>query len=74
MTDAPVLVVTALGDVTADLVLAELYGRGVPVVRLDPAADLPTTATMSARIDQGFFTGDVTTATRHIDLSRVSSV
>ncbi|WP_181786232.1 ATP-grasp ribosomal peptide maturase [Streptomyces phytophilus] len=74
MTDAPVLVVTALGDVTADLVLAELHGLGVPAVRLDPSADFPHTAHMSARIERGAFTGNVTTATRHLGLSAVRSV
>ncbi|MDX3385359.1 ATP-grasp ribosomal peptide maturase [Streptomyces niveiscabiei] len=74
MTDAPVLVVTALGDVTADLVLDELYGRGVPAVRLDPAADFPHAARMSARLGQGAVTGEVTTKTRRLDLSDVRSV
>lgn len=74
MTDAPVLVVTALGDVTADRVLDELYGRGVPTVRLDPAADFVHTAGMSARLERGVFTGEITTATRHLDLSNVRSV
>lgn len=74
MTETPVLVVTALGDVTADLVLGELYGRGIPAVRLDPAADFCDSATMSARIDGGTFTGEVTTATRRLDLSNVRSV
>ncbi|MDQ8707272.1 ATP-grasp ribosomal peptide maturase [Streptomyces sp. LHD-70] len=74
MTEAPVLVVTALGDVTADLVVEELYGRGVPVVRLDPSADFSCTAELSARIERGAFAGAVTTETRHLDLSRVRSV
>ncbi|WP_411146406.1 ATP-grasp ribosomal peptide maturase [Streptomyces sp. x-80] len=74
MIDTPVLVVTTLGDVTADLVLEELYGRGVPAVRLDPSADFPHTANMSARIEQGAFTGDVITSTRRLDLSGVRSV
>ncbi|MEU6706507.1 ATP-grasp ribosomal peptide maturase [Streptomyces wuyuanensis] len=74
MTDAPVLVVTALGDITADLVLDELCGRGVPVVRLDPGADFPNTASMSARIERGAFTADLTTSTRHLNLSGVRSV
>ncbi|MBT2466545.1 ATP-grasp ribosomal peptide maturase [Streptomyces sp. ISL-66] len=74
MTDAPVLVVTALGDITADLVMGELYGRGVPAVQLDPATDFPHTASMSARIERGAFTGDVITSTRRLDLSAVRSV
>ncbi|GGY27773.1 ATP-grasp ribosomal peptide maturase [Streptomyces xanthochromogenes] len=74
MTETPVLVVTALGDITADLVLAELYGRGVPAVRLDPSADFPSAATMSARVGRGAFTGEVTTSSRTLDLSAVRSV
>ncbi|MFK0217966.1 ATP-grasp ribosomal peptide maturase [Streptomyces vinaceus] len=74
MTDSPVLVITALGDVTADLVLSELYGRGVPAVRLDPAIDFPEPARMSARVGEATLTGDLTTATRHVDLSSVRSV
>lgn len=74
MADAPVLVVTALGDVTADLVLEELYDRGVPAVRLDPSADFPDAAHMSARIEHGVLTGNVTTATRRLDLSSTRSV
>lgn len=37
----PVLAVTSKDDPTADLVVRELYRRGVPVVRLD-SADFPT--------------------------------
>ncbi|MFI6347586.1 MvdC/MvdD family ATP grasp protein [Streptomyces sp. NPDC050560] len=74
MVETPVLVVTALGDVTADLVLKELYGRGVRTVRLDPSVDFPRTADMSARIERGAFTGDITTSTRRLDLAGVRSV
>ncbi|MFC8825554.1 ATP-grasp ribosomal peptide maturase [Streptomyces sp. NPDC057137] len=74
MADSPVLVITALGDLTADLVLRELYGRGVPAVRLDPAIDFAGPARMSARIAEGPFTGDLTTATRRLGLSAVRSV
>ncbi|MDI3386484.1 ATP-grasp ribosomal peptide maturase [Streptomyces sp. B-S-A8] len=74
MREAQILVVTALGDVTADLVVEELYGRGVPVVRLDPSADFSRIAEMSARIERGAFAGAVTTSTRQLDLSRVRSV
>ncbi|MFE7133657.1 ATP-grasp ribosomal peptide maturase [Streptomyces sp. NPDC057638] len=74
MADSPVLVVTALGDVTADLVLDELYGRGVPAVRLDPASDFPETAQVSSRIGGFGPTGTLITATRHLELSSVRSV
>ncbi|WP_327338489.1 ATP-grasp ribosomal peptide maturase [Streptomyces sp. NBC_01324] len=74
MTDSPVLVITALGDVTADLVLSELYGRGVPAVRLDPAVDFPEHARMSVRVGEAPFTGDLSTASRNVGLSAVRSV
>ncbi|MFJ9434121.1 ATP-grasp ribosomal peptide maturase [Streptomyces sp. NPDC101490] len=74
MPDAPVLVITALGDVTADLVLRELYDRGVPVVRLDPAVDLRGGARMSARVGADGLTGILATSTRRIDLAAVRSV
>ncbi len=44
----PVAVVTALDDITADMVIAELNRRGVPVVRFDPA-DLGQDLVVSAR-------------------------
>ncbi|MGW0538471.1 hypothetical protein [Streptomyces sp. NPDC003032] len=56
MTEPPVLVVTSLGDATADLVLGELHARDAPVVRLDPGTDFdadaprPTAAPVSARV------------------------
>lgn len=74
MVASPVLVVTSMGDVTADLVLGELHDRGVPVVRLDPATDFPGTAHMSARLDEHGLTGRLDTATRHAELSAVRSV
>lgn len=74
MTDSPVLVITALGDVTADLVLSELYGRGIPAVQLDPAVDFPEPARMSVRVGAASFTGSLATASRHVELSAVRSV
>lgn len=75
MTDTPpVLVITSLEDVTADLVLNELYGRGVPAVRLDPAVDFPDLACVSARIEGAWLAGHLNTPTRRLDLSAVRSV
>ncbi|MGW1373938.1 ATP-grasp ribosomal peptide maturase [Streptomyces sp. NPDC002446] len=74
MESAPVLAVTSLGDVTADLVLDELYGRGVPVVRLDPGTDFAAGAAMAARFDGRGPHGTLRTATRDLDLSAVRSV
>ncbi|MEU5975872.1 MvdC/MvdD family ATP grasp protein [Streptomyces sp. NPDC047315] len=75
MPDSPtVLVITSLEDVTTDLVLNELYGRGVPVVRLDPAVDFPDLASISAQIEGARLAGDLTTPTRRLDLSAVRSV
>ncbi len=47
-----VLVLTCEQDVTADLVVARLLERSVPVVRLDPA-DLPGRAALSAEYVRG---------------------
>ncbi|MEU6825553.1 ATP-grasp ribosomal peptide maturase [Streptomyces atriruber] len=74
MHESPVLVVTALGDVTADLVLAELHGRGVPVVRLDPGVDFPADARMSVRLTAHGLSGTIRTATRKLILDAVRSV
>ncbi|MGW2634519.1 ATP-grasp ribosomal peptide maturase [Streptomyces chattanoogensis] len=74
MGSSPVLAVTSLGDVTADLVLDELYGRGVPVVRLDPGTDFAADAAMAARFDNHGPHGTLRTATRDLDLSAVRSV
>ncbi|WP_342781550.1 MvdC/MvdD family ATP grasp protein [Streptomyces piniterrae] len=74
MGSSPVLAVTSLGDVTADLVLDELYGRGVPVVRLDPGTDFTAGAVMAARFDSQGPHGTLRTASRDLDLSAVRSV
>lgn len=48
--DAAVLVVTELDDPTADMVIADLNDRQVPVVRFDPA-DFGEGLQMSTRLD-----------------------
>jgi ATP-grasp ribosomal peptide maturase len=74
MGPSPVLAVTALGDVTADLVLKELHERGIPVVQLDPGTDFAADARMSAYLDTTGLTGNIDTATRHVNLNAVRSV
>lgn len=78
MTDAdlrPVMVVTNLEDPTADLVIAELHGRDVPVVRFD-AGDFPATLACSAHIGGGAtrWEGNVRTHTRVAELGAVRSL
>ncbi|MFH8411087.1 ATP-grasp ribosomal peptide maturase [Streptomyces sp. NPDC018019] len=69
----PVLVVTRLDDVTADVVIDHLNRRSVPVIRLDPG-DFPETATLSARLDDDGLSGRLRTASRKVALERVRSV
>jgi ATP-grasp ribosomal peptide maturase len=70
---SPVLVVTQLDDVTADIVIEELGQRGVPVIRLDPA-DFPTAVTVRAQVNGFGITGEVRTPTRTAALHSVRSV
>ncbi|MCX5381140.1 ATP-grasp ribosomal peptide maturase [Streptomyces sp. NBC_00091] len=69
----PVLVVTNLDDPTADLVIDELHGRGVPVVRFD-SGDFPTTLSFAARITPQGIQGSLTTPTRSADLTKIRSM
>ncbi|MDA0565262.1 ATP-grasp ribosomal peptide maturase [Streptomonospora sp. S1-112] len=69
----PVLVVTQPDDATADVVVAELNRRDVPVVRFDPA-EFPHTLTLAARIDGGGLNGSMATATREAELGAVRSL
>ncbi|MFE1731652.1 ATP-grasp ribosomal peptide maturase [Streptomyces bacillaris] len=77
MTDVarPVAVVTNLEDPTADLVVAELHDRGVPVVRFD-SGDFPATLSCSASIggEQTRWGGSVATPTRVAELSAIRSL
>jgi hypothetical protein len=70
MDDArPVLVLTELDDPTADLVIAELGKRHVPVVRLDPG-DFPRHVTFDALIGDGrTWSGRLQTPTRDTPLA-----
>ncbi|MFG2580407.1 ATP-grasp ribosomal peptide maturase [Streptomyces malaysiensis] len=69
----PVLVVTNLDDPTTDLVIGELHGRGVPVVRFD-SGDFPATLSFAANITSEGLTGTLTTPTRTADLAAVRSL
>lgn len=72
--DRPVLVVTDLYDGTADLVITELHGRGVPVVRLDPGA-FPTGVTFSATAGDGIeWAGELRTTTRAADVGGIRAL
>ncbi|ADI10701.1 hypothetical protein SBI_07581 [Streptomyces bingchenggensis BCW-1] len=74
MTDPrPVLVVTNLDDPTTDLVIEELHGRGVPVVRFD-SGDFPATLSFAASITSQGIQGTLCTPSRTVDLSRVRSL
>jgi ATP-grasp ribosomal peptide maturase len=68
-----VLVVTEVDDPTADLVIAELNRRDVPVVRVDPGRDFPGEARFSARLDAIGWTGELVTASRRADIGTVRS-
>ncbi|WP_438487861.1 ATP-grasp ribosomal peptide maturase [Streptomyces sp. S186] len=70
---APVLVVTNLDDPTTDLVIDELHGRGVPVVRFD-SGDFPATLSVAATLTSDGLTGTLTTPSRTADLGRVRSL
>lgn len=53
MDGRPVLVCTEYEDATADLVIAELNRRRVPVLRFDPGRDFPAPMALAARIGGG---------------------
>ncbi|MET8627430.1 ATP-grasp ribosomal peptide maturase [Kitasatospora sp. NPDC004669] len=74
-TDGPVAVVTNLQDPTADLVIAELHDRDVPVVRFD-AGDFPATLSCTARIGGSAqeWEGSVRTPTRLAGLGAIRSL
>ncbi|MFD7505612.1 ATP-grasp ribosomal peptide maturase [Streptomyces sp. NPDC059850] len=69
-----VLVLTNPCDVTADVVLRLLAERRVPVVRLDPGADLHAGASLTVAYRTGDQRGTLRTATRELDTTRIRSV
>jgi ATP-grasp ribosomal peptide maturase len=75
MNKGPVLVVTAVEDITADMVITELNRRSVPVIRLDPS-DVGDDLTMSARfgVAESSPSGRLDTPSRSANLDTVRSV
>ncbi|MCB5909838.1 ATP-grasp ribosomal peptide maturase [Streptomyces pinistramenti] len=73
--ERPVLVATEADDVTADLVIAQLNRRSVPVVRFNPA-DIGTDLTVSARFGTcpAPVAGQVRTPSRITDLAQLRAV
>ncbi|MEU9337814.1 ATP-grasp ribosomal peptide maturase [Streptomyces sp. NPDC048290] len=69
----PVLVVTKELDPAADLVVAELTSRRVPVMRLD-MGDFPETVSLSAEHAAGPWAGVLTDASRSVRLEEVRAV
>lgn len=74
MDKRPVLVCTEYEDATADLVIAELNGRGVPVLRFDPGRDFPGSVLLTARTGGEGWQGRLTVGERTADLSAVRSL
>ncbi|MEU6442236.1 ATP-grasp ribosomal peptide maturase [Streptomyces sp. NPDC047046] len=74
--ESAVLVVTAPGDATADMVIARLNQRGVPVVRFDPADLASGALALSARFGAcpAAMAGQVRTPSRSLDLAHVRAV
>ncbi|MGW5634437.1 ATP-grasp ribosomal peptide maturase [Streptomyces sp. NPDC003832] len=68
-----VLILTSEEDVTADMVVAALHGRGTPVLRLDPA-DLPGKAVLSADYAHGDFTGHLSVNGHVLSMGGLRSV
>ncbi|MFI9616777.1 ATP-grasp ribosomal peptide maturase [Streptomyces sp. NPDC052023] len=74
MTDSrPVLIVTSLYDPTADVVIGELHGRGVPVVRFD-SGDFPASLSVEAEITPDGIQSTITTPSRTADLAAVRAL
>lgn len=69
-----VLVLTNRYDVTSDVVLRKLAARRVPVVRLDPGADLYAGASLSAGYGRAGRRGTLRTESRELDLADRKSV
>ncbi|MBQ0826591.1 ATP-grasp ribosomal peptide maturase [Streptomyces sp. RG38] len=74
MNGRPVLVSTEAEDPTADLVIAELNRRRVPVLRFDPGRDFPTRATLAASVTADGWSGRLTVGKRVADLSRIRAL
>ncbi|WP_351227412.1 ATP-grasp ribosomal peptide maturase [Streptomyces sp. NPDC002133] len=67
------LILTCRQDVTADMVVAKLHERGVPLVRLDPA-DVPGEAALSAEYVHGDFYGHLSMDGRLLSMGALRSI
>ncbi|WP_404827809.1 MvdC/MvdD family ATP grasp protein [Streptomyces aureocirculatus] len=74
MDERPVPVCTQYEDATADLVIAELNRRRVPVLRFDPGRDFPASATLAARTGVTGWSGRLTVGERTADLAAVRAL
>ncbi|MFD3483523.1 ATP-grasp ribosomal peptide maturase [Streptomyces sp. NPDC058665] len=70
----PVLVATEYEDATADLVVAELNRRRVPVLRFDPGRDFPASAVLASRTGAAGWGGRLTVGERTADLADVRAL
>jgi ATP-grasp ribosomal peptide maturase len=68
-----VLVLTSEQDVTADMVVAQLHARGVPLVRFDPG-DLPGEGALSAEYVRGEFRGYLSVGERVVSMEGLRSI
>lgn len=70
-----ILVLTSLGDTTADMVIAALNRRGAEVARVDPA-DIGPDLVFGAELGAGApeWAGRLRTASREVDLGQVAAV
>lgn len=68
-----VLVLSAPGDTTADLVETRLRAGGVPVARVD-TGDFPTRLRLDARNNSGRWSGNLHTESTTVELESVDSV
>jgi ATP-grasp ribosomal peptide maturase len=68
-----VLVLTQQLDAHADLVIAELNRRGVPVMRFD-TADFPQRATLVTRNAHGLWQGTLVSGKRTLALEQIASI
>lgn len=74
MDERPVLVCTEYEDATADLVIAELNRRRVPVLRFDPGRDFPAPGVLAAHVTASGWGGRLTIGERTADLSAVRAL
>ncbi|WP_436786899.1 ATP-grasp ribosomal peptide maturase [Yinghuangia sp. YIM S10712] len=74
MNGRPVLVATESEDATADLVIAELNRRRVPVLRFDPGRDFPANVVLSARTGPRSWGGRLVAGDRVADLANVRAL